>query len=83
MRTLAVRCRSHNQFVQRFQAPTLVHEFSSQPIQQVGVRRRGSRLAKVSGRCHQAFAKVILPDTVHHNTRRQRMVGLDQPARKG
>ncbi len=44
--------------------------------------RRFAARAKIIRRVHQAAAKEVLPDMVHRDTRRERIGGVDDPARQ-
>ena len=54
-------------------------ELSGQVVQQFRMRGRFSLSAKVVGSCHQATAKMILPDPIHHHARGKRIVRSQNP----
>ena len=78
-RALPVGLRSQHQPVHCLHAPALRHEFRGQPVQQFRMGGRHSGAAEIRDACHDAAAEMAQPDLVHHDARRQRMIGLRQP----
>ena len=61
---LAVGAGRDNQPLDRFYAPTLIHELTGQPVQQLRMRGGRAAHAKVVFRFHQAQAKIPLPNPI-------------------
>src|SRR5262249_49392797 len=56
-----------------------IHELGGQPVQQLGMRRRRALESEVVGRADESAAEVVLPDSIHHYARRQRILGACDP----
>src|SRR5262249_15327777 len=78
-RGLSINTRGHNQLVERLHRPVVLDEFSGEPVEQLGMRRPRPEVAEVVRRDDDAFAKVALPDAVHEDAGRKRMIGPSQP----
>src|SRR5262245_47887410 len=59
----------------RFQRPAPPNELIGKIVQQLRVRRPLPRLAEVVHSTNQPLPKMMLPDTVHHYARQQRIRG--------
>src|SRR5437660_474591 len=60
-------------------APSTLHELPSRPVDQVLMDRTGTVLTEVTGRGNQTFTKMILPDPVDHDPRRQGVFTAGNP----
>ena len=58
----------------------LADKLRGQVVEQLGVRREFAVGAEVVHRGYQPTAKQMLPDAVGGHPRRERMIGLSQPA---
>src|SRR5947209_14661143 len=65
--------------MQSLDGPTRFHKVMCQVIKQLGMGRRLTELAEVSRRAHDAFAKMLLPDAVYHDSRGQRILRIGDP----
>ena len=70
---------SHDQAMQRLDAPAARGEFRGQPVEQLGKHGRLSLTAEIIRRGHDASPEVPLPDAVHHHPRSERMIRLGKP----
>ena len=70
----AVGVRQHDEPVHRLQAVSVGDELSSQPVEQFRMTGRFPARTEVVRRAHQAPAEMPLPDAIHHDPRRQRML---------
>ena len=68
-----------HQAVHVLDAPALFDELGRQPVDQLRMDRAPAVLAHVAGCLHQPFSEVVLPDPVHHDARRQRILRARQP----
>ena len=69
-----------DQTVEALERAAAVAEFRRQPVEQVGVRGRGTHASEVTRRRDDAPAEVILPDTVDDRPPGERVVGAGDPA---
>src|SRR3569623_2708326 len=60
-------------------APASFNELAGQPIKQLRMRRRFAHYAEVIFAADQSVAKMVLPDAIRHNSRRQGIVGRSEP----
>src|SRR5690606_17892175 len=81
-RRLTVRSGTHNQADEFFPAPTVLHKFGREPIEQFGVRRRFAARAEVFAGQNEALLEEAFPDAVGRDAGRQRVIGLHDPLRK-
>ena len=79
MGLLAVCGRVHDETVEFFDAPTVIHKFGRQPVEQIGMRRQFRACAEVFRRLEQARAEVTLPDAIHERARSRRRFFVHQP----
>ena len=63
---------------QTLQRPAVGHETPGQIIEQLRMAGRLAQHAKIVDRRHDARAKQMMPDAIHHHPRHQRIVGRDQ-----
>ncbi len=66
-----------------FEAPLSCAEFKGQPIEQFGLIRRRAEPAEVGGRLNESVTKMVHPESIDENTRRERVVGTGQPTSQG
>ena len=66
----------------RIAIPTALHKGRRQPIKQLRMRRLRAVFSEIRRGAYQPFAKVMLPNTVHLHTRRERMPRRKEPAGK-
>ena len=66
--------------VQRLEAPSVSDKIGRQPVEQPGVTWHSTAGAEIVAGFHQAGTEMMLPDTIDHHPRRQRMLGRDNPA---
>ena len=66
--------------MQPFDAPAIFNEIDCEPVEQLRMRRRTPRVSEVTERFHDPASEVMMPDTIDEDPRRERMVGLSQPA---
>ena len=62
--------------------PALVHELDRQIVQQSRMRGLFAHLSEIVDAADQAAAEQVVPDAVHHHSRRKRVVPPDQPLRQ-
>ena len=67
----------------RFYAPSLTDKFSSQPIEELWVGRFISHFSKIARTTNEAVTEVVVPNPIYHDARRQRLIGLSEPAGEG
>ena len=65
--------------VHRLHRPAAFHKTHGQPVAQFRMRRRFATSAEVIWSLHQARAKVVLPNSIDHDSRGQRVVGRREP----
>ena len=78
---LAIRGAGDDQLVHALGGP-IAHEFDREPVEQFRMRRQSALDAEVVFGLDDAPAKVLLPDAVHKDTRRKRIVCGDDPTRE-
>ena len=61
--------------------PTAVHEFDSQPIQQLGIRRRLALRPEVVQNLGDPRPEKELPQSIHEDPRGQRVLSIHEPIR--
>ena len=66
----------------RLDAPSLIDEEPSQPVQQFGVGRLLAHLAEVVWIGRQAPAEVVLPDAVDHDPGSEGIARVHDPLRQ-
>ena len=54
-------------------------EFHSQPIEQLGMARQIALNTEVFRGLHEAVAEQHLPESIHSDTRGERVLGRDEP----
>ena len=64
----------------RFSSPAAVHQFAGEIIEQLGMRRLDAGVAEVAGRCDDAAAEMMLPQSIHGDASRQRILAARDPA---
>src|SRR5262249_27135107 len=75
-----VRRGSHDQALNRFDAPPLAPEFGGQPVEQLRMRWQRAHLAEVARSGHYAAAEMPAPEAVDHHTGGQgSLPGSDRP----
>ena len=74
-----VGLRVHDETMNGFDAPVLLNEFGSQPVEQFRVRGTFAHLAEVIRRSDDALSKMMLPDTVYHHAGGERIFGAGNP----
>src|SRR5439155_4059375 len=72
---LLIAAGEHDQTVEFFQRPTLLHEARRQVVQQLGVRRRFGAQAEVTGRAHEACAEMMQPNAIDQCASREGILG--------
>ena len=65
-----------------FDAPSTFDEFPRKPIQQPWMTGRRAQRSEILNRRYQSFTEMMLPDSIHHHARGQRVIRLSQPAGK-
>src|SRR5262245_51867495 len=63
----------------RLPTPTPPNEFGRHPVEQLGMARTIPRGAEITGRLHDAFPEMVLPDSIDGHARGQRVVGARDP----
>ena len=66
----------------RLDGPAALDELRRQIIEQLRMRRRLAARTEVVGSFHQALAKVILPNAIHHHAGRERILRPREPLRQ-
>ena len=66
--------------MERLDTPSRFDEPASEPIEELGVRGGLAAGAKVVARRHEPTAKMLLPDPVDHDARRERVLFTGDPA---
>src|SRR2546428_335391 len=79
---LAPCAGSEDQPVDRFDAPALLNEPAGQPVEQFRMRGTLAIAAKVVHGAHNAFTEMVLPDSVDHDARGERVLRARDPARQ-
>ena len=82
LRGLLIRRAQHEHFLQRLHVPTEPHEFRREPVEQFRMRRMIRLRTKILRRLHEADAHEFFPLAVHPHARRERVRGIDEPARE-
>ena len=72
---LAKGFRENQQAQQPLDGPPLLDESAGQIVEQFGMGGLVSKTAEVIHGGHDAAAKNVMPETVHHHPGRQRIVG--------
>ena len=80
--SLAVGGRVQDQSVHVLQIPAAAHEFRGQPVQQLRMAGRVALRAEIVLGLYDSDAEVALPESVHGDPGRERVVVGDQPARQ-
>ena len=62
--------------MQGFETPAIGLKLAGQPIEQFRMSRPAAVVAEVAGRGDDSLAKMVLPDPVDHDPRRQRVVRM-------
>ena len=62
--------------------PARLDQAQRQVVEQLGMRRRSAIAAEIARRVDDAGAKVVLPEPVHQDARRQRVVRANDPPRQ-
>ena len=65
--------------MQRFNAPSRIHELAGEPVEQFGMRRFFAARPEVFRRIREAEAEVSLPDAIHERAGRGRRFAVHQP----
>src|SRR5262245_5075398 len=68
--------------MKRLHAPPSLDELAGEPIKQFRMNRTLSKLAEIVFRPGQAFPEVMLPDSVNHHPRGERILRISDPLRK-
>src|SRR5437762_652180 len=66
----------------RFDAPPFLNETSCQPVEQLQMTWQFSSQTEIARRSHQASAKVMLPNAIHHHARGQRVLRVCNSSRQ-
>src|SRR6266699_1136694 len=61
-------------------APTPLHEFDRQPVEQLRMRGASALRAEILGRLDDAASEKLLPEAIHGGARGERIVLANQPA---
>ena len=56
-----------------FEAPIVAYKLERKPFEQFRMARKPSVVAEVAGIRHQTTAEMMLPDSVGHDTRKERV----------
>src|SRR4051812_23819757 len=65
--------------MQPLEAPTILHEAYSEPIEQLRMCRRLTRKSEIIRRLDDSASKMVLPDAVHKYSRTQRIIRAGHP----
>src|SRR5262249_12405540 len=76
---VAVGVREQYQSMRRLPAPTALHEFGREPVEQLWMAGTVSGRPEIARRLHDAFAEMVLPDAIDGHAGRQRVVGAGDP----
>src|SRR3954453_7495146 len=74
-RRLAIGLGRHHEPVNLLEAPAFLDETIGEPVEELRMARRLAQVAKVARGRRQSAAEVILPETIHQDARRQRVLG--------
>ena len=66
--------------MQCFQTPFVFNELCCEVIQKLRVRGERALGAEIIFRLYQAGTEIVLPQTIHRHARRQRVLGIHEPA---
>ena len=86
VRRLPIRRRGHDQTMHVPQVPAFaqrklrLHELHGEPVEQLRMRGRRPLQSEVVFRLDQALAEVVLPQSIHGDSGRERIGTIDQPA---
>ena len=72
---LPKRSAQNNAANKPFDGPAVAGEAGCHKVEQLRMRRLFSHTAKIVRRGHDASTEHVMPDTIDHNTRRQRITG--------
>ena len=82
LRTLAEGRRGQQQPHQRLHVPPRIAMVNRQPVEQFGMTGGHSPQPKIGACQHQPRPEELLPQAIHGDPRRQRLVGPEQPFRQ-
>src|SRR6185369_7719673 len=73
---------AEDQAVERLDRPTAVDEPAGEVVEQLGMGRRRAADAEIVRRLDDALPEMVLPDPVHEDARRERIVPISNPLRE-
>ena len=80
---LLIGITQHDQLVHVFDGPTAANEFVGKPIEQLRVRGLGAVAAEVAAGQDKSRAKMELPDAIHRDSCRERILCAGDPVGQG
>src|SRR5437868_5397086 len=79
-RRLAVGGAGDDQAVEVFQGLAIIQKPKGEPIEQLGMRRQSTHVAKIVRRLHDPAPEMIMPNTVYNGTACEQVRGICNPA---
>ena len=79
---MAIRRGCHQQLEEALDVPALLAELDGEPVEQLGMAGCVAGDAEIPAGPHQAVAEHLLPEAIHRDAGRQRVLRTEQPLRK-